>query len=330
MKEIFIQKIITITQADSITEMQVIQSLWSGYGQIIRCILSGSDRKSVVVKFIDLKAANTHPRGWNSTISHERKVQSYRNEISWYANYNHQLPQHCKTPKCLGHFSVDQQTILILEDADMQGFPIRKEVLTCDETKVVLDWLAQFHGYFIHQKADDLWEKGAYWHLATRPDEWKAIENKAVQMAAPKIDQKLSAATYQTLIHGDAKLANFCFPTSPIQSVIAVDFQYTGKGIGMSDVAYFLGSCIPEEPLNTRVDELLNHYFQALEIAVKEHHPHLDFAKLEKEWRPLFPYAWADFTRFLLGWMPTHPKLNGYSFQVMENVLLDVNKKENA
>jgi len=42
---------------------------------------------------------------------------------------------------------------------------------------------------------------------------------------------------------------------------------------------------------------------------------------LEKEWRKLYPYAWADFSRFLIGWSPKHHKLNQYSKKMVENVL---------
>ena len=57
----------------------------------------------------------------------------------------------------------------------------------------------------------DLWETGTYWHLETRPDELVKLQDKKLKEFAPLIDSKLSSAKYQTLVHGDAKLANFCF-----------------------------------------------------------------------------------------------------------------------
>jgi len=92
------------------------------------------------------------------------------------------------------------------------------------------------------------------------------------------------------LIHGDAKAANFCY-SADFRSVAAVDFQYVGKGVGVVDLAYFLGSCLNGEELETKGQALLDHYFNSLSTAI----------------------AWADFERFLQGWSPGHPKLNSYS-----------------
>ena len=60
------------------------------------------------------------------------------------------------------------------------------------------------------------------------------------------IDEKLYQSSFKTIVHGDAKLANFCFTKDGCRSA-AVDFQYVGGGCGMKDVAYFLGSCLTEE-----------------------------------------------------------------------------------
>ena len=82
-------------------------------------------------------------------------------------------------------------------------------------------------------------------------------------MRCNTIDARLSRCRYQTLVHGDAKIANFCLPPEG-GSVAAVDFQYVGGGCGMKDVAYFLSSCLEPYELSQKAPPLLDHYFDAL------------------------------------------------------------------
>ena len=79
------------------------------------------------------------------------------------------------------------------------------------------------------------------------------MQNADLKKAAQGIDKRLQSARFQTLVHGDAKLANFCF--SDVGQVAAVDFQYVGKGCGMKDVAYFISSCFNEEDCEDGSDE---------------------------------------------------------------------------
>lgn len=125
---------------------------------------------------------------------------------------------------------------------------------------------------------------------------------------------------HQTFVHGDAKLANFCF-SSDGEQVAAVDFQYVGGGCGMKDVAYFLGSCMDEKECEELEAELLDYYFSILKSVLNEQKPQIDFEGIEQEWRELYPYVWADFSRFLLGWSPGHQKLNAYTKKMVDRVL---------
>jgi thiamine kinase-like enzyme len=132
----------------------------------------------------------------------------------------------------------------------------------------------------------------------------------------------LRQCRYQTLIHGDAKLANFCFSTdSPEPRVAAVDFQYVGKGCGMKDVAYFIGSCLNEEECEAMESSLLDYYFSELGQRVSEKHSNVDTKQLEQEWRSMYDVAWADFHRFLKGWSPGHWKINSYSERLTRRVI---------
>lgn len=314
--------VLAATGATAIRSATVIQSLWSGYGEIVRLELEGSAYPSVILKHIKLPESGKHPRGWDTNQSHARKIRSYEVEASWYQHYAMWCDDSCRVPGCLAVNAVANETILVLEDLDAVGFNVRKENVEIDDVLACLDWLASFHATFLNSLSDGLWECGTYWHLDTRPDELAALEDVALREAAPLIDQQLRLCRYQTLVHGDAKLANFCFPASAASpGVAAVDFQYAGRGCGMKDVTYFIGSCLPEEECEALQGELLDVYFSALRQYSGEKQPGLDASGLEEEWRDLYDVAWADFHRFLKGWSPGHWKINSYSERLTQGAI---------
>lgn len=315
----FLTYLLEVTQAQGCTEAETIQSLWSGYGTIARYALHGAERKTAVVKHIALNHANGHPRGWNTDVSHQRKIRSYQVETEWYQNWNHQCHDQCRTAAFLGAYSQEDEHWIILEDLDTT-FPLRKQAVTLLEVKTCLEWLAHFHATFMQCQPNGLWEVGTYWHLATRPDEWQQMQHKELKQKAHLLDDMLNRCTYQTIVHGDAKLANFCF-TQDGKGVAAVDFQYVGGGCGMKDVVYLLGSCLNSQQCYAHANGLLDHYFDTLQQALSAKGNQIPFAALEQEWRAMYAVAWTDFTRFLLGRMPTHQKVNAYSADLMVQVL---------
>jgi len=129
---------------------------------------------------------------------------------------------------------------------------------------------------------------------------------------AAAIDERLNQCKYQTIVHGDAKLANFCFEED-MTGVAAVDFQYVGGGCGMKDLAYFLGSCLRIEDLELWEEDLLDLYFEEFNQFKIQQDLDFELTEIEKEWREMYNLAWADFSRFLLGWMPNHQKINTFS-----------------
>ncbi|VGO22294.1 phosphotransferase [Pontiella sulfatireligans] len=307
------------TGADRLIESEVIQSLWSGYGKIVRCRLEGSELDSVVVKHVHWPDSNHHPRGWNTSRSHERKVKSYQVETAFYEEYASRCDDSCRVPKCFALETHGDEVFMVMEDLDAAGYDGRRNRVTDAEIKACLSWLAGFHAAFMGTAPDGLWETGTYWHLETRPDELAELDDPALKATAGAIDQKLSDSPFQTFVHGDAKLANFCFSSDA--RVAAVDFQYVGGGCGMKDVAYFLGSCLCEDECERQEQKLLDYYFQSLETALKENGKAVDFPALEADWRALYPVAWTDFFRFLQGWSPGHWKIHRYSERLVRKVL---------
>ncbi len=312
MNEYFKSVILQKTGASSLFVSEVIQELWSGYGKIMRIGLENAHVESVVVKHVQLPIDQHHPRGWNTDLGHQRKVKSYQVETAWYDTYS----QHsaARLPQCLAIDTHDDEVLMILEDLDAAGYPLRKQSLTWDEIASCLAWLARFHASYLGKVPDGLWEVGTYWHLETRPQELAVLKDPQLKAAAPLIDEKLNTCTYQTFVHGDAKVANFCF--SKDGQVAGVDFQYVGGGCGMKDVAYFIGSCLNERECERLEDRILDTYFAHLQSELAQPNE-----ALEQEWRSLYRVAWADFHRFLKGWSPGHWKINSYSERVTAEVI---------
>lgn len=308
----FRDSILRYTGAQSFTIQEQIQELWSGYGKILRLSLKGAEKEQVIIKQVKIPNTKNHPRGWHSDLGHQRKLKSYAVEANFYQSFA-QLSK-ARLPKFLGADAYQEERLLVLEDLDAAGFPLRKTRLNWSEMRHCIAWLAQFHASYLGQNPIDLWEIGSYWHLATRPEELAVLKDQELKEAAPQIDAKLNGAKYQTLVHGDAKLANFCFGQDG--QVAAVDFQYVGGGCGMKDLAYFVGSCLSEEECERMEAQILDTYFNYFQANL----PSSD-AELEEEWRALYPVAWADFHRFLKGWSPGHWKINSYSERITQQVV---------
>lgn len=312
MNEYFRSTILQKTGAFALNEKEIIQKLWSGYGKILRVGLDDASVGSVVVKHVQLPIHRNHPRGWNTDIGHQRKVKSYQVETKWYEVYSKNSI--ARLPNCFAIETQNDEVLIVLEDLDEAGYPLRKQRLVWEEIASCLKWLAQFHASYLGHLPDGLWEVGSYWHLATRPQELAVLEDQSLREAAPYIDEKLNTCVYKTFVHGDAKLANFCF--SPQGQVAGVDFQYVGGGCGMKDVAYFIGSCLDERECERLEAQILDTYFECLQYELKEKNE-----ALEQEWRSLYRVAWADFHRFLKGWSPGHWKINSYSERITREVI---------
>lgn len=312
MNEYFKSAILETTGATELSSMETIQHLWSDYGRIIRVVLKNASVKSVVVKHVQLSDGRDHPRGWSSDYGHQRKVKSYEVETAWYRLYS--KSSRSRLPDCLGIYTTENEVLIILEDLNEAGYNLRKQSLSWDDLSACLEWLARFHASYLGQYPEGLWEQGTYWHLATRPQELEVLSDQTLKETAPLIDAKLRNCEFKTFVHGDAKLANFCFGESG--QVAGLDFQYVGGGCGMKDVAYFVGSCLSDAECERLESDILDNYFQ-------QFHQEFDvpITALEAEWRSLYHVAWADFHRFLKGWSPGHWKLNSYSERVTQKVI---------
>lgn len=307
-----------VTGADAVTLDERLQGLWGGYGELWRAELRrGSTLSRVIVKSV-------RPPRDDQSRSHRRKLRSYEVEQAFYQRYAvrcHDVPR-CRVPRALGLQAEDGGWLFVLEDLDASGFCERRSHAGAVPIRATLRWLATFHATFLGVAPEGLWKVGTYWHLGTRPDELAALRHEGLRRAAGRLDSALSAARFKTLVHGDAKLENVCFRPAE-DDVALVDFQYVGGGVGVKDVAYFLSSCLAPDECEARVPEYLDEYFHFLATALRtdERHQEVDATALEHEWRALFPLAWVDFYRFLLGWAPNGFARDIYAERLTREVL---------
>ena len=307
------------TGAASVAPADVVQTLWSGFGRIQRVRLTGATDPSAILKLVDVGADASHPRGWNTDASRRRKLASYEIERRWYADFARRCDDRCRVPAALGARDVGRLRCLLLEDLDA-SYPSRRTPPSLEGCAACLRWLAAFHARFLGDEGVGLWPTGCYWHLGTRADELAAMADSPLRRAAGALDGALEGARHRTLLHGDAKLANFCFDAAGTR-VAAVDFQYVGRGPGVRDVVYLLGGCLDGAACERHETHLLDLYFDALSGALAREGRAAIAAAVESEWRDLYAIAWADFLRFLLGWMPEHPKVTRHARGLAEAAL---------
>ncbi|MBX3223161.1 MAG: phosphotransferase [Labilithrix sp.] len=294
-----------------------IQSLWGGYGELLRVRLVGAEAETAILKWVKPPALKRSPKGASPDASHARKCRSYDVETAWYRDYAARCDDSCRVPARIASRVANGEWLLLLEDLDAAGFPERRRSATGAELDVCLAWLAAFHARFLGVAPAGLWRSGTYWHLATRADELAAIDDDALREAAPELDRRLRSCAYATLVHGDAKLANFCFARRG-GAVAAVDFQYVGGGTGMKDVAYLLCGHFGDDALERRH---LDGYFRHLRAALALRAEPVDADALVAEWRALYPIACADYYRFLAGWSKAHWRSDAYGQRLVRDVL---------
>lgn len=304
-------RVARVVGASKVTLEERLQSLWGGYGELWRAQLDGGG--SVIVKHVQPPS--------DQSVSHRRKLRSYAVEAAFYRLHaTRAAATHgCRVPRPLGLQSEGAGWLFVLEDLDASGFAERRARVSAAEVASGLRWLARFHALFIGQPPTELWPVGTYWHLATRPDELRAMGHNALRKAAPRLDARLNAARFKTLVHGDAKLENMCFAANG--EVALVDFQYTGGGVGVKDVAYFLNGCLTARQCEAELPSYLDNYFRELRLALAARGASENPSEIEREWRELFPVAWLDFYRFLLGWAPGQFDADPYSERLARELI---------
>jgi hypothetical protein len=303
---------------DSVELSDELHKLWGDCGAVIKAEVN---EQLAVIKYSCIPTTIKHPHISQTPFAKARKAKSYCVERSFYQRYVCHLPCSTLTPELLLADQNGAENILVFKDFSVQGFHAVTEV-DLDSLKQVIAWLARFHATFIwcdnEPEHINLWQQGGYWHLATRPDEFENMAQSDIKFNATKLEDILVNQTFKTLIHGDAKLANFAING---HSVIGYDFQYVGKGVGLQDIMLLFTSVFDSEQLYLYEKPLLAFYFSELNSALENKFEQDMRSEIEHQWRRIWPVIWSDFYRFLLGWNPNHVKINHYMREQASRVL---------
>ena len=273
-----------------------IARLWGGMGHIYRIVNNNNNKKNnhendkdectFVLKYMDPRLATT-TKSTNAKISigDQRKLDSYVVEAEFYrTNSNELRKQGVGLARCLLVEENHGKTILCL--SVLVNAPDNDNYY-----ELVIEWLAHFHATTWNKDCPTLQPVGTYWHLDTRPQEWRDMSDTGwegrLKRAAPAVDRWLKDTPIQSWVHGDVKDANVMWDGN---KVAMCDFQYVGRGCPLKDLCYFLCSS------GVANDEtLVDLYFEKLCGKLKEPLNRSDFdVALE--------LSYCDYLRFMCGW----------------------------
>ena len=198
-----------------------------------------------------------------------------------------------------------------------------------NRTELVLPPLEEIKHDGQNTSEKTVWLNGGYTYLATRQKEYEALkhdhdsewskaltelsggESRSVAEAvaaflAPSTTGQSPIEGYQTLIHGDVKSENL-FTSESGKEVAFYDFQYTGLGLGVCDLAKLFTCSVPLSMLVASKDisnvllmqkgerELLERYWNRVrEISMKDY----DWETFVGHWE----VALVDWLRFQASW----------------------------
>ncbi|RPB17426.1 hypothetical protein P167DRAFT_515826 [Morchella conica CCBAS932] len=304
-----------------------ITSLWSNYGHIYR--LTFPSHPPLILKLIQ-----PPPTPRTASESHIRKLLSYRAERHFYTHLSHHLTPH--SPIATPHpISAAYTDAALLIDDLTKTFPLSpSHRYSPAHTSAVIRWLANFHAAYwgwgeaaelelippplqaaAPDEARGVWQRGGYWYLDTRAEEMQCLLDDDgdggyafllphVQAVAERLRVR-PGDLGATLMHGDCKGANIVFapPGGDGEVRCALyDFQYVGVGLGVQDLAYFLGTSVDVRLLEGGgEDALLRGYYDELVAALGRRGVEVGgytWEVLVGQWE----WALVDWMRFMAGW----------------------------
>lgn len=247
-----------------VKNVTVIQSLWAGYGKLYRCQADGAH---LVVKHF---APPRHAE--DDSEDHLRKLRSYEVESAFYEKLSDKMIERgCIVPELVACIHDGSSIAIVMRDLEEQhgSFNVRRgNCMNMEEAKRLLSYMARFHSVnWMHERVDGLWPEGCFWQLGTRMDELEYLDRSWERYGldrdmALRIHELVTSLPHRTVLHGDAKAANFFWFSGG--EVGGYDLQYCGGGSPCRDLAYTLGCSMQERLIERHETELLRHYHDEL------------------------------------------------------------------
>ncbi|CAE7249401.1 Rev1 [Symbiodinium sp. CCMP2592] len=189
--------------------------------------------------------------------------------------------------------------MLLLECVDQAAYG-QQSPLTGRQVNQSLKLLASFHAAawedrgLLQRASQVLHPQGCYWALSRRgEDELRQLQPvwtsymeafapyatdllkkpsirdlaRRLESVAPWVASQLEASphdNFATLVHGDYKAMNLFLPVNEDVQPLLIDFQWTGVGFGMADVAMHLSHSVETESVLAHEEDLVRVYHSLL------------------------------------------------------------------
>ena len=262
-----VQTIVGQVGFTDVTDVTVIQSLWANYGKLYRCQAARRRDDETATQLV-VKHFAPPLSASDDSEDHLRKMRSYEVESAFYEKLSAKMiDRGCIVPELVGCTREGQSIALVMRDLGAQygSFTVRRgNCMDMDEAKQLLRYLARFHGINWGQSVEGLWPEGSFWQLGTRMDELQYLDTSWKRYGldrdmALRIHELVTSLPHRTIVHGDAKAANF-FWFDERGDVGGYDLQYVGGASPMRDIAYTLGCSLQEHLIERHEEALLRFY----------------------------------------------------------------------
>ncbi|KAG5869586.1 hypothetical protein JTB14_008179 [Gonioctena quinquepunctata] len=190
---------------------------------------------------------------------------------------------------------IDDDSVILLENLVAAGFRNveRLEGFDLDTAKLILKDLAQFHGVPLALKmkepkvfADKI-KRNCVGILPGEDDDNTILKEvmiailkqkgdccpKAIELISRKKTKSPSIEPFATMIHNDLWVNNTMQKFFNVKAVAnkMVDFQLYGYGSPATDLFFFLWTSIPQNILETNLDNLLQYYHECFVHVLEQH-----------------------------------------------------------